>query len=71
MKTFEKIWNMLEKVWDVSTVVVSVIAALSIVYVATVVENPTNAQLADCILCAMAVLLMRMNSLADSKSSEE
>lgn len=70
MKMFEKIWGMFETVWDVSTVVAGVIAALSIVYVATAVENPTNAQLADCILCAMAVLLMRMNSLADSKSND-
>lgn len=70
MKTFEKIWNVLEKVWDISTVVAGVMAALSIVYVAAVVENPTNAQLADCILCATAVLLMRMNSLADSKSND-
>lgn len=70
MKMFEKIWGMFETVWDVSMVVISILAMLSIIYVATAVENPTNAQLADCILSATAVILMRMNSLADSKSND-
>lgn len=63
-----KLFNM---IWDTCVMVISIITMLYIVYVATAVENPTNAQLADCIFSATCVILMRMNSLSYSKSNNE
>jgi len=61
--------KMFGKIWDVLTRIIAVYAFLYVAYVGAFVQHPTNNQLADCILYAMCVLLMRINTF--QKPSEE
>ena len=56
------------KIWDAFVLLIIVYAFLYVAYVGAFVQNPTNGQLADCILYVMCVLLARFNAF--QKSSE-